>query len=103
MVGVIRCMGRSLGIAGELSGCALFIFSSGLAAFGCSTFAYISIFFRCCICQTPYNSWVNWPGAPTFKFPPARSLVQGAVADNVRHGVLRVGPGALSSNYLQCG
>ena len=22
----------------------------------------------CCICQTAYNSWVNWPGAPTFKF-----------------------------------
>ena len=44
-VGVVRRMGRSLGqslgIAGELSSCALFVFSSGLAAFGCSTFAYI--------------------------------------------------------------
>ena len=68
VVGVVRCMGRPLGIAGELSSCALFVLSSGLAAFGCSTFACISIFFRCCICQRAYNSWVDWPGAPTFKF-----------------------------------
>ena len=39
VVGAVRCMGRSLGIAGELSTCALFVFSSGLAAFGCFTFA----------------------------------------------------------------
>ena len=62
VVGVVRCMGQSLGIAGELSSCALFVFSSGLAAFGCSIFAcvhiYIYLFFRCCVCQTAYNSWI---------------------------------------------
>ena len=42
---------------------------------------YKYVFFRCCICQTAYNSWIVWPGVPPFKFPPARPLVQGAVAD----------------------
>ena len=79
MVGVVRCMGRSLGIAGELTSCALFVFpqvSPRLVALHLHVYIYIYIF----ILQV-YNSWIVWPGVPPFKFPPTRPLVQGAVAD----------------------
>ena len=84
VVGVVRCMGRSLGIAGELTSCALFVFpqvSLRLVALHLHVYIYIYLFFRCCVCQTAYNSRIVWPGVPPFKFPPARPLVQGAVAD----------------------
>ena len=83
VVGVVRCMGRSLGIAGELTSCALFVFpqvSPRLVALHLRIYIYLFIL-QVLFCQTACNSWIVWPGVPPFKFPPARPLVQGAVAD----------------------
>ena len=68
MVGVVRCMGRSCGIAGELS--SFFTFVCSVQALLLWVAPKFYVLFRYHMSDNLQDLLVQWPGVPTIKFPP---------------------------------
>ena len=100
VVGVVRCMGRSLGIAGELTSCALFVFpqvSPRLVALHLHVYIYIFIlqvlYLPSSLQQLDSLAWSAAIQVPAR--PPSWCRVLWPIRAMKRAGVLSVGPGAL--------